>query len=240
MAPDVDGSDRQKCLETCGNTLPSHDQATVLLLEPGNRPLGLKPRDHFFDRSAPVFLGLPDPLRDLCPDTPLPECLTQRFRLIACIGRHDFATLARAAPGAPCPHRATAPPGHAPLHGPAWGGSPRACRARPCGGGCGSLGRARPGRRPLPHPSQGEKAPSTAPYSQGILPCASAIPRMRACLAARVPSACPRCHQRGGARFDAHGGPRRTSHHRQPVSKRSSTVCSSVRQGAWGIPRRRF
>src|SRR5919109_1892197 len=56
--PDMDRGDRQKCLKACGNTFPPHDQTTILLLEPGKRPLGLEPRHDFFDRSPARFLGL--------------------------------------------------------------------------------------------------------------------------------------------------------------------------------------
>jgi len=89
-------SDRQKCLKACGNALPSHHQATILLLELGECPLGLEPRHTLFDRSATVLLGLPDPLRERCPDTPLPKLLPERLRLLAFIRRDHFETLARA------------------------------------------------------------------------------------------------------------------------------------------------
>jgi hypothetical protein len=88
-------SDRQKCLKACGNALPSHHQATILLLEPGECPLGLEPRHTLFDRSPTVLLGLPDPLRERCPDTPLPKLLPERLRLLAFIRRDHFETLAR-------------------------------------------------------------------------------------------------------------------------------------------------
>src|SRR5262245_44119450 len=97
MHPDVDSSDGQKRVEACGNALPSHHQATIFLLEPGKRPLSLEPWNRFFDRSAPVFLGFPDAFGDLCPDTPLPYRLPQRFRIIAFIRRDDLETFAGAA-----------------------------------------------------------------------------------------------------------------------------------------------
>src|SRR4029453_14785875 len=92
----MDCGDRQKCLKACGNALPSHDQTTILLLEPSKRPLGLEPRYDFFDWSPTLFLGLPDPFRNLCPDTPLPELLPQRFGIIPFICRDHFETFARA------------------------------------------------------------------------------------------------------------------------------------------------
>ena len=72
MRPDMDGSDCQKRLKAGRQTLPPDDQAAVFLLEPGKGPLGLKAWDHVLDRPAPIFLGLPDPFRELRPDTALP------------------------------------------------------------------------------------------------------------------------------------------------------------------------
>ena len=72
------------------------------------------------------------------------------------------------------------------------------------------------------------------------MPCSSATPRIRACIAASVPSACQRCSQRCVALFEAHCGPRGTSHHRQPVIKTYSNVFNICRNGACGIPRPRF
>src|SRR2546428_8780918 len=96
MYPDVDGSNCQKRVEARGNTLPTDHQAAVFLLEPGKCALGLEPRDHVFDRSPPVFLGLPDSLRDLRAYPSLPELLPQRFRIIAFICCHDFEAFAGA------------------------------------------------------------------------------------------------------------------------------------------------
>src|ERR687886_2890030 len=72
------------------------------------------------------------------------------------------------------------------------------------------------------------------------MPRSAAIPRIRACIAASVPSACQRCNQRCVALFDAHWGPRGTSHHRQPVIKTYSNVFKTCRNGACGIPRPRL
>src|ERR1700704_5284885 len=96
MDPDMDRSKSKKRLKACGNALPTDHQAAILLLEPGKGALRLKSGDHCFDRSAPVFLRLPDPLRDLCPDTPLPELLPQHFRIIAFIRRDHFEPFAGA------------------------------------------------------------------------------------------------------------------------------------------------
>src|SRR5262245_26232714 len=98
LGPDVDRGDCQKRIKAGSNALPSHHQTTILLLEPGKGPLGLESRDDLLDRSAAIFLGLPDPLGKLCPDTPLPELLPQRFGVIAFIRRDDLQTFAGTAP----------------------------------------------------------------------------------------------------------------------------------------------
>jgi hypothetical protein len=72
------------------------------------------------------------------------------------------------------------------------------------------------------------------------MPFSSATPRIRACMAANVPSACQRCNQRCVALFDAHCGPRGTSHHRHPVIKTYNNVFNICRNGACGIPRLRL
>src|SRR5262249_711180 len=72
------------------------------------------------------------------------------------------------------------------------------------------------------------------------MPRSSAIPRIRACIAAKVPSACHRCNQRCVALFDPHWRPCGTSHQRQPVIKMYNKVFKIFRNGAWGIPRLRF
>jgi len=71
MNPNMDRDDRQKRVEACRNALPPDHQAAILLLQPGKRPLRLESWHHFFDRSATIFLGLPDTLWELCPDPPL-------------------------------------------------------------------------------------------------------------------------------------------------------------------------
>ncbi len=75
MDPNMDRGDRQKRVEACRNALPPDHQAAIFLLEPGKRPLRLESWHHFFDRSATIFLGLPDALRELRPDPPFPELL---------------------------------------------------------------------------------------------------------------------------------------------------------------------
>src|SRR5262249_43853033 len=82
MDPNVNRGESQECLETCGDALPSDNQAPVFLLKPGKGALGLESRHHLFDRSTTRFLRLPDALGDLGPDATLPELLAQRFRII--------------------------------------------------------------------------------------------------------------------------------------------------------------
>jgi hypothetical protein len=86
----MDRGDRQKCFKACGQALPSHHQATILLLEPGTRALGLEPRHDVFDWSPTVSLGLPDPLGELGPSTTLASLLPQHFGIIAFIGHDDL------------------------------------------------------------------------------------------------------------------------------------------------------
>src|ERR1043166_671924 len=96
MDPDVHRSKSKKRLKACSNTLPTHDQAAILLLVPGKGALRLTTWDSCFDRSTPVLFRLPDALRDLCPDTPLPELLPQRFGIIPFLCRNHFETFAGA------------------------------------------------------------------------------------------------------------------------------------------------
>jgi len=94
----VDRRNRQQRLKAGRDALPANDETTLLLLKPGTRALGLEPRHHFFERSATVFLGLPDPLRDLRPDPALPSLLPEGFRLIAFLRRDPLEACARATP----------------------------------------------------------------------------------------------------------------------------------------------
>src|SRR5262245_11903880 len=73
-------------------------QAAILFLEPSKGPLGLEPRDDFFDRSATLFLALPDALGQLGSDPTLAQGLAQGFRIIPLIRRDDLQAFARAAP----------------------------------------------------------------------------------------------------------------------------------------------
>ena len=93
----MDRGDCQERVKADGNALPPHHQATILLLEPRKGALGLEPRDDLLDRPATVFLGLPDPLRELCPAAPFPELLPERFGILAFISRNALEAFARPA-----------------------------------------------------------------------------------------------------------------------------------------------
>jgi IS1 family transposase/transposase-like protein len=97
LDPKMDRGKRQKRLEAGGDALPPDHQAAIFLLKPGKRALSLEPRDHLFYRSATVVLRLPDPLRNLCPDSTLPELLTECFCIVAFIRRDDLEAFAGAA-----------------------------------------------------------------------------------------------------------------------------------------------
>jgi hypothetical protein len=60
--------------------------------------------DDLLDRPAPVFLGLPAPLRELRPDSPFPELLPERFGIIAFIGRNDLEASLLLDSGVLCSH----------------------------------------------------------------------------------------------------------------------------------------
>jgi len=95
----MDRGNRQKRIETQGETLPTDDQAAILFLKPGEGALGLKAWDVPLDRSATGGLALPDPFRDLRADTAAAELLTEVLRIVTLIGDEDV----RPFPGAPTP-----------------------------------------------------------------------------------------------------------------------------------------
>jgi hypothetical protein len=103
MNPDVNGSESQERVEARGKALPPDHQTTILLLKPGKCPLSLKPRGHFLNRPTPVFLGLPDPLRELRSETTLASLLPKRFGILPFLRRDDLQAFTGAAPF-PCPH----------------------------------------------------------------------------------------------------------------------------------------
>jgi hypothetical protein len=93
----MDHGNGQKRIEARCNTFPPDDQAAVFFLEPGKRPLGLEAWHGLFDRSPTVFLGLPDPFRNLPPDAPTPEVLAEGFGIIPFICGEDFEAFPRSA-----------------------------------------------------------------------------------------------------------------------------------------------
>ena len=94
----MDSSDRQKRLKAGRNPLPADHQPAGFLLKPGKGALGLEPWHPFFDRSAPVFLRLPDPLGYLGANPSLPELLPEGFGIIPFIRRDDLEAFAWTAP----------------------------------------------------------------------------------------------------------------------------------------------
>src|SRR5690349_17282278 len=95
LDPNVDRSNRQTCLTTCGNALPSHHSAPILLLGPGAGPLGLAPRHDLFEGSPTRLLGLPDALGELCPSPTLAQWWAERLGSGACGRRHALEALTR-------------------------------------------------------------------------------------------------------------------------------------------------
>jgi hypothetical protein len=88
----------EKRVEAGGEPFPAHDQATVLPLEPGNRPLGLVARHALFGWAAAYPCGFPHALGTLGPQTTHAEAMTEVCGIIPCIRREDLEPLARSAP----------------------------------------------------------------------------------------------------------------------------------------------
>ena len=82
----------EKGVEAGGETLPAHDHAAVLPLQPGKRPLGLVARGFPFHWPPPRAAALPHPLGDLGPDPASAEALTEVFRIIPLIHLRPYAT----------------------------------------------------------------------------------------------------------------------------------------------------
>src|SRR5687767_2977109 len=90
LHPEMDGGQGQQRGEADRKPLPSDDQPAVRLLEPGQGPLSLEPRDVHLDGSASrVFRG-PDAFRDLRPEAASAELLTEGVRLVALIRHEDL------------------------------------------------------------------------------------------------------------------------------------------------------
>jgi hypothetical protein len=85
-------------VEAGGTTLPPHDQAPVLPLEPGKRPLNVVARDVLSDRAAARRFGLPSAFGKLGSDPTAAEATTEVFGIIPFIRRDDLEPFARSAP----------------------------------------------------------------------------------------------------------------------------------------------
>jgi hypothetical protein len=93
MNPHVNHGHGKKRVEACGETFPAHDQAAVLPLKPGKRPLDLVARDLLLDRPPSRLVALPHPFGNLGPDTASAEAMTEVFGiipLIHCQNREAF------------------------------------------------------------------------------------------------------------------------------------------------------
>jgi hypothetical protein len=95
LDPDMDHRDGQERREACRQPLPADDQAAVLVLTPGNRPLGLDAGDIQFAGAAPRVRGLPEALRYLRPTPACAPLQAQRVGVIALVCRQHLGTLAR-------------------------------------------------------------------------------------------------------------------------------------------------
>jgi hypothetical protein len=93
--PDMDCGNGQKRREACRKPFPADDQAAVLFLKPGKRPLRLEAGDCHLDRAATRFLGLPDAFGDLRPNAASAQLQAQCFGVIAPVGRQHPGTFAR-------------------------------------------------------------------------------------------------------------------------------------------------
>jgi hypothetical protein len=88
----------KKRVKAGGETLPPHDQAPVLALEPGKRPLNLVARDVLFDRASARRFGFPSAFRDLGSDPTGAEATTEVIGSIPLICRDNLEPFARPAP----------------------------------------------------------------------------------------------------------------------------------------------
>ena len=82
LDPHMNDSDGEERVEAGGDSFPAHDQAAVLPLEPGKRPLGLEARDVLFHGAPTRLSRLPHPFGDLGPDTTGAEAMTE---VLACM-----------------------------------------------------------------------------------------------------------------------------------------------------------
>ena len=92
-----DGNGKER-IEAGGAPLPADDQAAVLVLEPGKRPLGLVARDSLF-YGAPTWLAVfPHAFGDLRANPSLTKAPAEVSSIIPSICGQDLRPLARAAP----------------------------------------------------------------------------------------------------------------------------------------------
>jgi hypothetical protein len=98
MDPHRDHGYDKKGIEAGGKTLPPHDQAPVLPLEPGKRPLNCVARDVLFDRAAARRFGLPSAFGHLGSDPTAAEATPEVFGIIPVICRDALEPCARSAP----------------------------------------------------------------------------------------------------------------------------------------------
>jgi hypothetical protein len=85
--------DGQECRKAGRATFPTDSQTAVLLLKPGEGPLGLETRHIDLDGTATRALGLPDPLRDLGSDASRADLLAEVLGVISSIGDENFGAL---------------------------------------------------------------------------------------------------------------------------------------------------
>jgi hypothetical protein len=90
MDPHVNHGQGKKRIEACGESFPAHDQAPVLPLKPGKRPLGLVARDNRFDRPPARFAALPHPFGNLGTDPAAAEAMPEVFGVIPLIHRQHL------------------------------------------------------------------------------------------------------------------------------------------------------
>jgi hypothetical protein len=98
MDPHVNHGDCEKRVEAGDKTFPADNQAAVLPLEPGKRPLSLEARDVLLEGAPTRLLGVPDPFGHLRPDPAFPEAMAESLRGVSFIRREDLEPLARSAP----------------------------------------------------------------------------------------------------------------------------------------------
>ena len=87
MDPHVHHGHGTKRVEAGGEPFPAHDQAAVLPLKLGHRPLGLVARDVRFSRPPPRCAAFPHPFVNLGPDAAPAEALSEVFGVIPLIHR---------------------------------------------------------------------------------------------------------------------------------------------------------